>query len=549
MTAYRGRVTASAVRSARGCGHALAGWLLICVLALLGALLGGAVPGAAHAQDAKGAAPRIALQIDLQGAIGPASVDHVLRALAKAQQRQAAVLVLRLDTPGGLDTSMREIVRAIVASPVPVLAYVAPSGARAASAGTFILYASHVAAMAPGTNLGAATPISIGGGWPNAPRERDDERSGRAAERSGERAAEPGAAPTAAPVPGSAGERKAVNDAVAYLRALAELRGRSADWAEAAVREAASLPASQAQTRGVIDLVARSVDDLLQQADGRVVMVGDAKLSLQTHDLVVEHLEADWRTKLLGTLANPNLAMILMMIGIYGLVFEFMNPGALLPGTVGAISLLVALYALSALPVNYAGVLLIALGIGMMVAEAFTASLGVLGIGGAVAFIIGATILIDADLPEFAVSWPLAGTMVGAALLLTAMVLRAGWQARRHRVVSGPEAMLGGTARVLSWQGGRGHVLADGVRWQATSPAPLAAGQMVRIVAVHDLTLAVASDGAGDDAVAARSPDGQRTDPAPDRGVPPMPGPDTVAPTRARPQAPSAAPHADSARS
>ncbi|MGE0805233.1 MAG: nodulation protein NfeD [Burkholderiaceae bacterium] len=507
----------------------ITGWL-VCAVGLLGAVLGLAVPDAARAQGGEASIPGLALQIDVDGAIGPATVDHVMRALATAQKRQASVLVLRLDTPGGLDTSMREIVRAIVASPVPVLAYVAPSGARAASAGTFILYASHVAAMAPGTNLGAATPVSIGGsGWPASPRQPGADGDGQPAQRGTERGADSGAQPGAqpganarpgtgaapVPVPGSAGERKAINDAVAYLRALAEMRGRSADWAEAAVREAASLPASQAQARGVIDLVARSVDDLLQQADGRVVLVGETRQTLRTRGLAVERLEADWRTRLLGVLANPNLAMILMMIGLYGLVFEFMNPGSLLPGTVGAISLLVALYALSALPVNYAGVLLILLGLGMMVAEAFTASLGVLGIGGAIAFLIGATILIDADVPEFSVSWPLAGAVAVTALLMTLIVMRAALRARGRRVVSGREAMVGGMGRVLSWQGGRGHVLADGVRWQAESQAPLVAGQPVRILAVHDLTLAVAPDGPHDRAAESLSAVARDAKPAP----------------------------------
>jgi membrane-bound serine protease (ClpP class) len=452
----------------------------------------------AFANDAGSNGARHALVLTIDGAIGPASADYVKRGLAQAQQRGAAAVVLQIDTPGGLDTSMREIIRAILASPVPVLSYVAPSGARAASAGTYILYASHVAAMAPGTNLGAATPVQIGGGGLPLPGGPADEQP--AAPKSAPKPASqadagvPQADDGAARSPrrgSSAMEAKVTNDAIAYIRSLADLHGRNADWAEAAVRDAASLGAEAALERGVIDLVAASLPELLEKAHGREVKLGEARLVLDTKGLATERLDPDWRSKLLGAITNPNLALILMLVGIYGLIFEFMNPGALVPGTIGAICLLLGLYALSALPVNYVGVALLLLGIALMVAEAFTPSVGVLGIGGVVAFVFGATMLFDADAPGFGVSLPLVGGVAIASLGLTLLIVRLALKSRRSRVVTGVEGLVGASARVLDWDGRAGHVFAAGERWAADGPEGLQPGQSVTVTAVHGLQVAV----------------------------------------------------------
>lgn len=442
--------------------------------------LGSAAAGPAAAPETG----RAAVILHIDGVIGPASVDYFARGLTKAEARGAAVVVLQMDTPGGLDTSMREMIRAIIASPVPVAVYVAPGGARAASAGTYILYASHVAAMAPGTNLGAATPIEIGVMPELAPTEQP------AKPNDGEKPAAKSQAPPK--------DAKAINDAVGYIRALADLRGRNADWGERAVREAASLDADDALKAGVIDLVAADVASVLAQADGRPVMVGGAAITLRTKGLPVEDIRPGWRHQALAVIANPNVALILMMIGVYGLLFEFMNPGALFPGVIGAISLLVGLYALAVLPVNYAGLALVMVGIGLMTAEAFAPSFGVLGLGGAAAFLLGGMILIDTEAPGFGVSPPLLVGLAVASLAFTLLVLRLAITSRRHPVVSGREEMIGGPGVVLDWSDGRGHVFAHSERWRAVSAAPLQPGDRVRTLEIKDLTLTVTPEAGGD---------------------------------------------------
>jgi membrane-bound serine protease (ClpP class) len=384
-------------------------------------------------------------------------------------------VIIELDTPGGLDSSMRVIIKAIIASPVPVITYVAPGGARAASAGTYILYASHIAAMAPATNLGAATPIPIGPGMvpgdDRGPNGKDEE-------------AEP-VSPTRAM------ERKMLNDAVAYIRALAELRGRNVDWAEEAVREGASLSAEAALERGVIDVTAADIDELLRKLDGRKVEVAGEELTLETAGWTTVTLEPDWRSEFLAVLTNPNVAYVLMLLGVYGLLFELYSPGAIIPGVIGAISLLLALYAFHVLPVNYAGVALILVGIGLMVTEFVTPSFGALGVGGVVAFIAGSIILIDTDVEGFAVSMPLVLTVAVIAGALFVSTIALAVRQRTRPIVTGQEEMVGAIAQAMEAFSAAGHVWVHGEIWSARSAKPVSKGQDVRIVNIDGLTLEV----------------------------------------------------------
>jgi membrane-bound serine protease (ClpP class) len=413
------------------------------------------------------------IQLTIEGAIGPATDDYIGRALETAVQRRAELVVIRMDTPGGLDTAMRGIIKSITNSAVPVASYVAPTGARAASAGTYILYASHIAAMAPGTNVGAATPVQIGSVSPPGGKGKGEQGK-----------------PAEATAP-DAGKQKMINDAVAYLRSLAELRGRNAEWAEKAVREAASLPASEALQLGVIDIVATGMADLMKQIDGREVQVLGQKRTLHTAGSMVEQLAPDWRSRFLSVITNPNIAYILMLIGIYGLILEFSNPGAIVPGTVGAIALLLALYSFQLLPISYAGMGLILLGVALMVGEAFQPSFGVLGIGGLIAFVVGSIFLMDTDVPGFGIDLSVIAVSAVISALVFIVVIGMAIKARRRPVVSGLEELVGGEAIVLAGFDHQGRVSIHSETWQALSEVPLRKGQQVKVSGIEGLTLRV----------------------------------------------------------
>jgi membrane-bound serine protease (ClpP class) len=442
--------------------------LLFALLATLGA-------GRAIAQ------PAPVFELQVADAIGPASADFILRGLARAEDEGAQLVVLSMDTPGGLDTSMRDIIKAILASPVPVATYVAPSGARAASAGTYILYASHVAAMAPGTNLGAATPVALGG-VPGQPADKQPAPDQPAADP----AKAQGADSTA---------KKQINDASAYIRSLAQLRQRNTEWAEQAVREAVSLSAEEALDLGVIDYIATDSQHLISQLDGKSITAAAGVVKLQTAGVTPSILVPDWRTRLLAVITNPSVALLLMMIGIYGLILEFSNPGSLVGGVLGGICLLLALYALQLLPVNYAGLALILLGIAFMAAEALLPSFGILGMGGVAALALGALILIDTDVPGLGIPLSLIISLALVSGVLVFATISLALRARKRRLASGDPTLIGCLAKIEAVDADdprHGRLSLQGEHWQALSQTPLQAGTQVRVLERQGLQLRVA---------------------------------------------------------
>lgn len=438
-------------------------YLFLLILSML------AIP--AYAQQSQS----VAVLLKINGAISPAIQDYVQRGIARAANQNASIVILQMDTPGGLDKSMRGIIKSILTSSVPVVTYVAPSGARAASAGTYILYASHVAAMAPGTNLGAATPVQIGGGGlPGMPSpDQDKQKKNKKAP------------------PKNAMKAKITNDAIAYIKSLAQLRGRNVKWAEKAVREAASLPAKEALKLNVIDVVAKDVPQLLQKLNGRKITIQGQQRVLKTANLSIEQINPDWRSRLLAVITDPSIAYILLLIGMYGLFFEFANPGFILPGVIGAIALLLALYALQLLPINYAGLALILLGVAFLTAEAFMPSFGALGIGGIIAFVAGSILLLDPNVAGYAIAWPL---IAGMAVLNAAFfmgILGLVVKAKRNPVVSGADELLNLQGIVVDDFDNQGWVRIHSENWRALTALPLHQGQKVRVTKVDGLTLTV----------------------------------------------------------
>lgn len=454
--------------------------LLLCLaLMLLGSY------GLVQAQQAEGeaGAGHIA-ELTVDGAIGPATTDYLLRSMEKAQEAGAHAILIRLDTPGGLDAATRDIIKALLASPLPVITYVHPAGARAASAGTYILYGSHVAAMTPSTNLGAATPVQMGGPLPEAPDQDEGENADEQERENGEE----GERET---LEGTAMERKVINDSVAFIRGLAERHGRNADWAERAVREAVSLTASEALEQNVVDVVAENRADLLRQLDGREIELEDGSVVLQTADMPIESYAPDWRNELLSVITNPQIASILLLIGIYGLILEGYNPGTLVPGVVGLICLLLGLYAMQVLPINYAGLALLIVGGLLILAEAFVPSFGILGIGGVIAIVLGSIMLVDTDVPGMEVSYELIGAIAAVSSIAVLLIMTMVGKTLRMPRTNAAKAMVGRESEVVQLIEEGCKVRIDGEYWSAQSDQPLQQGDPVKVVGQTGLVLKV----------------------------------------------------------
>ena len=441
--------------------------------------------------------------LTIDGPIGPATMDYLVRGIEQAESEGAELVVIRMDTPGGLMESTRSIIKKMLASDVPVVTWVSPAGARAASAGTYILYGSHVAAMAPATHLGSATPVQMGGiPGMDEPQPKDDGGQDQAAPEAGaETETQSGATEpsntgeiTEKRRGGTAMERKVLEDAVSYIRSLAERHGRNADWAEEAVREAVNLNADDALAKSVVDVVAGSLPELMEKVDGRIVIMRGGERTLDTANIELQRSDPDWRTKLLSVITNPNVAYFLMIIGFYGIIFELANPGAGFPGVIGAICLVLALFAFQVLSVNYAGLALILLGLAFIVGEAFVPSFGILGIGGIVAFVTGSIILMDGSHQD--ISLPTIGgtAAVAAGFILWTVVRFIGL--RRKQPVSGAEQMIREAVVALDdfsqrKDGFAGHVRLNGERWNAVSESEVKTGDHLHVHSIEGLTVHV----------------------------------------------------------
>jgi len=424
-------------------------------------------------------AATLVVELEVKDGIGVATSEYLVSGIEHAEEINAELVIINMDTPGGLMKPMRDMVQKILASSVPVVTYVTPAGARADSAGTYILLASHVAAMTPTTHLGAATPVSLGGEDTAPPAndgdDGDDDKDGDAAP----------------PPSGSAMERKVMNDAVSYIRSLAERHGRNADWAEKAVTEAATLTAAQALEQNVIEFIAADRDELLQLLHGHEVEIAGETRALDTKDAEVQAYEANWRIRLLGIISNPEIVLLLGLIGVYGLMYEGWNPGAIVPGVVGVICLLLAAYALQVLPVNYAGLALIFLGIALMVAEAYAPSFGALGIGGIAAFIFGTIMMFDSGIPGFGISLTFVFGLALVFALLIIWMLSYLVKLRRRGAVSGKESIVGGIATAMEDFSGDGMIWLEGESWHARSKVPILKNQEVVVRAMDGLVLDV----------------------------------------------------------
>jgi membrane-bound serine protease (ClpP class) len=437
---------------------------------------------------ASNAAAQTVVVLEIEGGIGVATADYLASGIRHAEEQNAELVIIDMDTPGGLVKPMRDMVQDILGSSVPVATYVSPAGARADSAGTYILLASHIAAMAPTTHLGAATPVSLNGEDVTPP-----EPGGKPAEAPADSDAEgDGETGESTPLPpGSAMERKVLNDAVAYIRGLAERHGRNAEWAEKAVTEAATLTAKEALEQNVIEFIAVDHADLLQQLDGYEVKMDSQVVALETAGAAIETFEPNWRIKILSAIANPEIVLLLGIIGLYGLMYEGWNPGAIVPGVVGVICLLLAAYALQVLPVNYAGLALIIVGIALMVAEAFAPSFGALGLGGIAAFVFGAIMMFDSGIPGFGIS---IGFVIGLAVFAAlAIIWLVGYalKLRRRGAVSGAESIVGGIGTALEDFEGEGRIWLESEAWHAVSKVPIQKDQQVVVTAMNGLVLEV----------------------------------------------------------
>ncbi|WP_165482769.1 NfeD family protein [Legionella gresilensis] len=402
------------------------------------------------------------IELSVRGSIGPATADYLVRGISQAQN--ADLILILIDTPGGLDKSMRQIVQSILVSRTPIVAYVAPAGARAASAGTFLLYASTLAVMAPGTHLGAASPVSLTGGLGGENKENQQK---------------------------TAMDKKVTNDAVAYIRTLAQLRGRDINFAEKAINDAATLTAPEALKAGVINFIAQNREDLLTKLNGLSVTQNGQQIKLNLTNAQIERVEPDWRMRFLAVITDPTIAYLLLMLGIYGIFFELINPGVIAPGVIGAIAILVALYALQLLPINYAGLALIVLGVAFIIAEAFAPSFGVLGLGGTVSFITGSILLIDAEHINFQIAWSAIGAMAAVNIIIAIIMFTMIIKSRRQPIQHGTAALLGVEGRTLSVVDLRGQAVIGGEIWSVYAKHPINANQPIRVIGAKGLQLEV----------------------------------------------------------